>query len=182
MKLYFLILLTVAVAGCVGGVQSAAPAGEAQQTVSGGEPAAGWKDVELTNILTGEKFRVSDLKGQTVLVETMAVWCPLCTDQQREIEKAHALAPGEFASVSVDVDKTEDEQKLRSYVQNQGFDWPFSLDPGGAFGAGLEKLFGFAVLSVPNTPIIVVDREGNARLLPLGSIKTAEALVREVRA
>jgi hypothetical protein len=45
-----------------------------------GEPDAAeagtlsWVDIELTDVVTGETFRVSDFAGEQVLVESFAVW------------------------------------------------------------------------------------------------------------
>lgn len=165
------MLLVVLAAGCVG---STAQTGSQTE-----QPAETWADATLTNALTGETFAISDYRGQIVLLEAMAVWCPVCAEQQAEIERAHALAPGEFVSISVDVDNTETAEKLSSYVAGKGFDWAFATDAGG-FGSSLERQFGFQVLSVPSAPIILIDREGNARLLP-GGVKNADALVAYVR-
>ncbi len=33
-----------------------------------------WVDIELTDVKTGETFRVSDFSGEQVLVESFAVW------------------------------------------------------------------------------------------------------------
>jgi hypothetical protein len=37
-----------------------------------------WMDVELTDVATGQKFKISDFKGKTVMLESFAVWCPTC--------------------------------------------------------------------------------------------------------
>ena len=41
------------------------------------EPAASafpWLDVELEDVQTGERFRISDFRGRPVLVKSFAVW------------------------------------------------------------------------------------------------------------
>jgi hypothetical protein len=45
--------------------------GDSNATEAG---ALSWVDIELTDVETGEAFRVSDFAGETVLVESFAVW------------------------------------------------------------------------------------------------------------
>jgi hypothetical protein len=33
-----------------------------------------WADIELTDVLTGETFRIADFRGKPVIVKTFAVW------------------------------------------------------------------------------------------------------------
>ena len=54
----------IAVSGCAGAGQSD---GDAEQDL-------GWVDTELTDAVTGETFRISDLAGEPVLVEGFANW------------------------------------------------------------------------------------------------------------
>ena len=37
-----------------------------------------WFENEFVNVNTGETFRIVDLKGKVILVETMATWCSNC--------------------------------------------------------------------------------------------------------
>ena len=53
--------------------------GQGNQVDAGDSVAAeagtlSWVDIELTDVETGETFRVSDFAGETVLVESFAVW------------------------------------------------------------------------------------------------------------
>jgi hypothetical protein len=41
---------------------------------AGDEGTLSWVDIELTDVATGETFRVSDFSGEQVLVESFAVW------------------------------------------------------------------------------------------------------------
>jgi hypothetical protein len=109
----------------------------------------------------------------------MAVWCPLCTQQQREIRDAESLlASSDVISVSADTDKNEDEAKLRTYVQNQGFTWRFAVAPA-EFSQQLGDTFGFNVLNPPSTPVIIFDKNNEPHLLRYG-IKGADELVAEI--
>ena len=45
-----------------------------------------WMNTELKDVRIGETFKISDFRGEPVLVESFAVWCPTCTKQQNEIK------------------------------------------------------------------------------------------------
>ena len=49
------------------------------------EPAL-WKETELTDVLTGETYKSSDFRGQTIIDESIAVWCPKLTSHQEKIK------------------------------------------------------------------------------------------------
>lgn len=44
---------------------------------------------ELTDVNTGETFTPLDFTGNPVLLESFAVWCPVCLSQQRHIGSLH---------------------------------------------------------------------------------------------
>ena len=58
------------------GMPSETPAPDVQDSADGEQFAAqfAWADIELTDVLTGETFRIADFRGKPVLVKTFAVW------------------------------------------------------------------------------------------------------------
>ena len=46
-----------------------------------------WMEIELTDVATGQKFKVIDFQGKPILLESFAVWCPICLQQQKEMAK-----------------------------------------------------------------------------------------------
>ena len=66
--------------------------------------AQDWRDILLRDVISGESFRISDFEGQTVLLESFAVWCPTCTKQQEEVRKLHEQIGDGVISISLDVD------------------------------------------------------------------------------
>jgi peroxiredoxin len=85
----------------------------------------------LTDVNSGETFKIADFKGKVVLVETMAVWCPLCTQQQGQIRALHELLgqQEDLVSLSLDIDPNEDAEFLEAYVGQNGFDWRYAVAP-----------------------------------------------------
>lgn len=57
-------------------VPSETPALDEQDSADGEQPATqfAWADIELTDVLTGENFRIADFRGKPVIVKTFAVW------------------------------------------------------------------------------------------------------------
>lgn len=85
----FALVLSVGMLGCTAQEQGAPPMGSEseQRSPEGTAPAApeatepsadesqiAWLDTPLVDAVTGERFRVSDLKGEPVLLHAFAVW------------------------------------------------------------------------------------------------------------
>jgi hypothetical protein len=141
-----------------------------------------WFKVDLVDVNSGETFRIEDLQGKVVLVETMAVWCSNCLRQQREVQDLHA-AMGErddFVSIALDIDPNEDAAKLRGFAEQQGFDWKYVVAPV-AVASEIGELYGQQFLNPPSTPILLIDRHGEVEVLPFG-IKGAAELQASVEA
>ena len=129
-----------------------------------------WATEALTDVRTGESFRIADLVAddRVVFIETMAIWCSSCRTQQRDVVKAlAALDPGRVTWIGVDVDASEKAGDLANYSLKLGFDWPYvvaSTD----LARALAAEFGDQVLSPPSTPIIVVGTDGTVTLTEFG--------------
>lgn len=134
---------------------------------------------ELVDVRSGERFTLGELAADgPVLVETMAVWCTTCLQQQREVVQAHAMT--EFQSVGIDVDPNEDAEVLAEYADREGFDWRF-VKADAQLVQLLTERYGFGVTNPPSTPTFVVS-DGQVRALEFGRVRTAEELVSELGA
>ena len=185
-----LLFVVVAIAGCVG--QTTETTTPTQPSIT--EPTAptpsapaetpteptSYLDIPLRDVRTGETFKLSDFSGKVVVIETMAVWCPLCTDQQRQIRAAEAaLASEDVVSVSLDIDPNEDDARLLGHVERQGFLWRFAVAPT-EVSKQLRDNFGLNVLNPPSTPVIILDRQQTPHLLRFG-IKSSSELQGEIQ-
>ncbi len=139
---------------------------------------ASWMDVELTDVLTGETLKISDFKGNPILLESFAVWCPTCLKQQREIAKLHASEGDSIIHISLDTDPNEDAAKIREHVETNGLDWYFAVSPIELTRALVDE-FGFEVTAAPMAPVILICPDQSARLLERG-VKSADTLLAEV--
>jgi hypothetical protein len=136
-----------------------------------------WLKTPLTNAVTRETFALADWHGKVVLVETMAVWCPKCLQQQKEVKALHETlgVRDDFVSVGLGVDPNEDSNLLGAYVVTNGFNWPYAVAPA-EVAREIAQLYGDQFLNPPSTPMLIVDRAGEVHVLPFG-IKDAEALL-----
>jgi cytochrome oxidase Cu insertion factor (SCO1/SenC/PrrC family) len=188
-QLVFVLIAILLLSACT----TAAPTSQAEQTKSEAEPVESgasaadnteatatpewfdWQNMELTDVATGETFAVNDYAGKVVLLETMAVWCPNCIVQQNEIRKLHESLgnPDDFVSISLDVDLNEDEQMLKEYVEEWGFEWHFAVSPL-LVSRGLGNLYSAQYLNPPLAPMMIIDRDGSIEHLPYGVKKLDE--------
>jgi len=175
-----LMFLVAACSGTQSPTQTAPITGsssEASGSSSGSIPL--WMDAELKDVRTGQTFKISDFKGKPVLVESFAVWCPICTQQQKETKKMEAEADNEIVSVSINTDPNEDEERVRSHITRNDFTWLYSIAPIEVTRSLIDQ-FSPKVVNVPLVPIILVCPDQSTKLLPFG-VKSAERLKAEVK-
>lgn len=122
-----------------------------------------WATATLTDVTTGDAFRIADLAtgGRTVFVEAMAIWCSNCRRQQGEFTTALArLDPSKVAYVVLTVDPSESAGALADYRAARGFSGTYAV-AGREVSAALEADFGPTVLSPPNVPVVVISPTGS---------------------
>jgi thiol-disulfide isomerase/thioredoxin len=161
---------------------SASPAPATPEPSDPGPPIdAAWAQSELTDVATGETFRIADLAGRVVIVETMAIWCVNCLAQQREVYAAlDELDPERVAFVLLDVDPSETDSALAEYRSRNGFNGTYAI-AGREAARALAADFGDQVLNPPNTPMILIGTDGRITLTDFGhkSASTVVELARE---
>jgi hypothetical protein len=162
----------------------ASPPGSSQptgqpSTLSPGSTAgplidAAWAQVELTDVQTGERFRIADFAGRVIVVEPMAVWCTNCKAQQRE----GAAMLGELPDVvwiALDIDPGESPELLAGAATERGHVFRWAIAPPD-LSRGLEADFGTIVLNPVPTPLILIGTDGRITLTDFG-LKDATTLV-----
>lgn len=137
-----------------------------------------WRDAELTDVTTGETFRISDFEGKTILVESFAVWCPTCLKQQKEMQILRERERTEIIHISLNTDPNEDVEKVREHVERNDFDWYFAVPPN-EFTQALIDEFGINIVNAPGAPVVLICKDQSARLLS-GNVKSAEVLEEEI--
>lgn len=134
------------------------PAGQAIRT---GAPAP---DFTLPG-LGGGDVRLSDYRGQVVLVNFWATWCGPCRAEMPEIEHVYR-AYQDAGFVAVGVNQLESESDVRAFVDKYQLTWVFALDQDGAVSQR------WSVLGIPQSYLI--DREGKIVKSWLGPLSRQE--------
>ena len=138
-----------------------------------------WATALLTNVRTGDTFRIADLvaAGKVVFIETMAIWCTNCRAQQYEAVAAfERLDPTRVAWVGIDVETSESAAALAAYSESNGFPFTYAIADAN-LGRALADDFGDIVLSPPSVNVIVVGTDGRVTQTRRGH-KSADQLIR----
>jgi thiol-disulfide isomerase/thioredoxin len=135
-----------------------------------------WFMTPLTDIHTGDNFTIQDFQGKVVLVETMAIWCSNCLQQQRQVKSLHEELGrrDDFISLAINIDPNEDANALQAYTSRHGFDWLYTVAPV-ELSRELSQLYGNQILNPPAVPMFIIDRKGEVHMLPFG-VKNAQSL------
>lgn len=117
-------------------------------------------DFELPSSPTGDKFKLSDYRGQSAVVINFlpAAFSPVCSDQANVLkEKQQDFASQDALPVIISTDGPWAQQ---AWKEQQGFDFPVLSDVNPQ-GATAQK-YGVLVegRAVANRVVIVVDRDG----------------------
>ncbi len=80
----------------------------------------------LTN---GEKIRLSELRGKTVMLQFTASWCGVCRKEMPHIEKKIWKACKKKGLLVYAVDKNEPKSKAKMLKKQTGISYPIGLDP-----------------------------------------------------
>src|SRR5215469_5228734 len=106
-------------------------------------------DFSLTD-LQGKSWHLRDLKGQVVLVNFWATWCPPCRKEMPDLQALYDKYKDQgFLVLSI---SDEEVAKVSPFVSERKITYPVLLDPGRKVNDA------FVVEGIPKT--FVYDREG----------------------
>lgn len=135
-----------------------------------------WATASLVDVATGESFRIADLAGKVVILETMAIWCTNCRFQQASVEEALTRLPADrIVYVLLDVDPNADAESLAAYRTQHGYTGRYAI-ASAEVARALAADFGNQFLSPPSTPIVVVNADGTVTRTDFGQ-KSSEEIV-----
>ena len=143
------------------------------------EAAAGWLAIELTDVRTGESFTIAEFADTPVLLESFAVWCPICTNQQKQVRTLHEKVGDEVVSIALNTDPNEDRAKVAAHLERHGFDWRYAVAPPELILA-LKEEFGVGILNAPSAPVVLICPDQNVRELLRRGVKRANFLQEQV--
>jgi peroxiredoxin len=100
----------------------------------------------------GGSLDLASRKGQVVVVNFWATWCPPCVAEMPALDRLHrALSRDGLVVLGVSVD--EDEAALAAFIQKGGLSLKVLRDPGGTVATGAYRTTGY-----PET--FVIDAAG----------------------
>jgi cytochrome c biogenesis protein CcmG, thiol:disulfide interchange protein DsbE len=107
----------------------------------------------------GIEVRLSELRGQVVLINVWATWCPPCRAEMPAIQAAYErYAPEGFSVLAVNVG--EDPATVSAYMREVGLSFAAPLDRDGAVSLN------YRVTAMPSS--FFVDRRGVIRSIYRG--------------
>lgn len=126
-----------------------------------GSPAP---DFELKN-LVGNDVTLADYRGNVVVVNFWATWCPPCRAEMPGIQAVYDTYKDQ-GMIVLAVNAQEDQDTIQSFVMETGFTFPILPDPYG------QAIRAYGVRSFPAT--FVIDREGRIDTIHQGQITPDE--------
>lgn len=125
-------------------------------------------DFEMTTF-DGQTFRLSDHRGEVVIVNFWGSWCEPCREEMPAFQHASETLGDDVTFVGVG-SKRDPDDKARAFADEFGVTYPIGRDTeGGTVAAGeITKAFGLVVY--PTT--YVVDPEGTISAIVMNGMDT----------
>lgn len=119
---------------------------------------------------TGESIRLSDLRGQAILVNLWATWCPPCRAEMQSIEKVYKEYKDQgFTVLAVNMTYQDDPFAIMPFVNEQALTFPILLDE------TAEMAEAYELRSLPSS--FFIRRDGIINEVVIGG-PMSEALLR----
>lgn len=129
-----------------------------KQQIEAANPFARGKQVpDFTELRTDGKksMKLSDLRGQVVLLDFWASWCGPCRAENPNVVKNYQkYKDAGFTVMSVSLDSNKD--KWLAAIQADQLNWPNHVSDLGGWNSKVAKLYG--VQSIPFT--VLIDKDG----------------------
>ncbi|MGH7475701.1 MAG: peroxiredoxin family protein [Longimicrobiales bacterium] len=121
--------------------------------------------------LEGDTLALSELRGQVVLLNIWATWCPPCRNEMPALEQLHRdLAPAGLRLLGASIDDAKAEDQVRAFIAQLGITYTILLDP----AAGSPEMFGAP--GIPATYLI--GRDGRLLKRWIGEIDPVSEAIR----
>jgi cytochrome c biogenesis protein CcmG, thiol:disulfide interchange protein DsbE len=118
----------------------------------------------------GETIKLSDLRGQPVLVNLWATWCPPCRAEMPAIEKVYNDYKDQgLVVLAVNMTAQDTSSNITPFIDEYGLTFPVLLDEDNSVASAYQ------LRSLPSS--FFIDRDGIIREVVIGG-PMAEALLR----
>lgn len=115
---------------------------------------------------TGERVDLGALRGQVVLVNFWATWCPPCRAEMPAVDRLYS-ANRDAGLVVLAVNQQEDPGAVRAFAAQFNLSFPILLDPDGTVNAR------YNVTALPTS--FFIDRKGIIRNVVIGPMTREQA-------
>jgi cytochrome c biogenesis protein CcmG/thiol:disulfide interchange protein DsbE len=165
--LYILVLI----AGAAWMVLSASPGNAAVTSETRAAPQAGFPAPDFTlKTPTGETYVLSELRGQVVLVNLWATWCPPCRAEMPAMERMYQEYKDRgFIVLAVNTTSRDDPFAVVPFAEEHELTFPILLDETN------EVATAYQLRSLPSS--FFIDRDGIISEIVIGG-PMSEAVLR----
>ncbi len=115
--------------------------------------------------LDGNEIALSDHRGEVVLINFWATWCPPCRVEMPDMEAVYRQHADDGFEI-LGVDQREPKELVEEFVTERGFSWIFLLDED--FDVSRE----YSATSIPRS--ILVDRDGTVAHVWTGTLTRSQ--------
>lgn len=141
--------VVIAVAGCAG-------------KTDGGPVKAGERLPDYTAVtLGGDSVALRDLRGEVVLLNIWASWCPACEREMPSLQQLHEeLGPRGLRVVGISVDPPGSGERVREFLERFGISYTILMDQ-------QDRISGlFGIIGIPTSYLL--NRRGVVRDVWIG--------------
>jgi len=145
-------------------------AGGSGAAVKEARPMVGYLAPDFSlRTLDGPRVKLSDFRGQVVLLDFWATWCPSCRQEMPVLQKFFDQKGDRVQLLAVDID--EPDKVVRDFMQSNGYTFPVLMDDGAVTSL-------YRVTAIPTT--FFIDPQGVIREKYMGPLdeKTINDLAR----
>lgn len=118
----------------------------------------------LPGLTTTTRSRLSDFRGQIVVLNFWASWCQPCAEEAPILERAHRALVRRRAGTVLGVTFNDTPDDSLGFIDKFGLTYPSLRDPGTPFAQA------YGVRALPET--FVLDRAGRIRAIARGQLTT----------
>lgn len=166
MKKIILIILVVGMVGWavyeyIGGASEETEISEQNESEDVGLEEGQTAPDFLLTTLEGEEARLSEFRGQPVIINFWATWCPPCRAEMPDLQKLYEAEDVEILAVNL-TESEQSEEGVQDFIDELGLTFPVPMDQNSIVSEMYE------VQAYPTS--YIVDSDGKIQFTARGAI------------
>ncbi len=125
-----------------------------------------WRIAPLNNLLTNSSFKIEQF-NKPILISLFNVDCLECKDQHDSIKKLYDDVGDNVIPISLDIDLTDDEAKVKDYYKTNEYNWLFVLSSLDVTQSIVED-FGKEKVNLDGSTVILVCPNNETKMFDVG--------------